>query len=200
MTTAIEEFELAVVGSDGETYQPVLHGRSRPHDTWQGWIVFVRQSDGRTFETPVETTQSDREALLYWATGLTDAYFEGALRRALGETSAPATSLPAPAPEPLIAAGVDRGVRAARRSQLEEEILAVFAKARARQLLSEQLFAALPHANADITRGLEHLEKSDQLLIRRTEEGNDWLFLTPAGVRAANLRDESNDTDLHAAD
>lgn len=47
-----------------------------------GLAEFERTTDGRRFSTDVETTQPNAEALLYWSTGLTAAYFEGALERA----------------------------------------------------------------------------------------------------------------------
>jgi hypothetical protein len=63
-----------VVGSDG---------------LWEGWIEFIEEN-GRALRTPRETTQPNRDALLYWAEGLTAAYLEGALRRALHALREPA--------------------------------------------------------------------------------------------------------------
>ena len=57
-----------------------VHGAARPDGTWIGWIEFV---NGTTrLRTEQETSQPNREALAYWATGLEDVYFEGALNRA----------------------------------------------------------------------------------------------------------------------
>ncbi len=50
--------------------------------TWVGWLEFAAV-DGRDVQrTGQETTQPDRDKVLYWATGLTPAYFEGAFSRA----------------------------------------------------------------------------------------------------------------------
>lgn len=48
---------------------------------WHGWLEFMA-GDEITLRTPRETTQSNRAATLYWATGVTPIYLEGALRRA----------------------------------------------------------------------------------------------------------------------
>src|SRR5260221_10573910 len=96
MQTLLQEFERHLVGSDGEEYAVLLYGRSRPGDTWQGWLVFVRGRDNRRFATPVETTQPNAEAIVYWSSGLTNTYFDGALRRAMD----PNVVIPQP-PAPL---------------------------------------------------------------------------------------------------
>ena len=63
-------------------------------------------------------------------------------------------------------------------------------------MLTTDLFAALPHAHADVVRVLEDMEKQRRrLLLRQTEEGNDWLLLTEEGARVAKL---TNMPDTHA--
>ncbi|HEX7809093.1 MAG TPA: hypothetical protein VF608_10215, partial [Thermoanaerobaculia bacterium] len=89
MERLLQEFERPFTGADGVTYRAFVYGRSRPSDTWQGWLVFERTDDGRRFATDVETTQSNSEGIVYWATGLSDAYFDGALERATKEPSKP---------------------------------------------------------------------------------------------------------------
>jgi hypothetical protein len=51
--------------------------------TWEGWIEFVPIDGGTIVRSGRETTQPNLEDLRYWATGLTNVYLEGALRRAL---------------------------------------------------------------------------------------------------------------------
>jgi hypothetical protein len=54
----------------------------RPAQTiWEGWIEFLGD-DGMFLRTPRETTQPDRRALEYWASGLSPTYLEGAFSRA----------------------------------------------------------------------------------------------------------------------
>jgi hypothetical protein len=51
-----------------------------------------------------------------------------------------------------------------------------------------EVFDASPgYANADIVRAFEDLEKRLRVLVRHTEEGDDWVTLTPEGARLAGL-------------
>jgi hypothetical protein len=175
MDTLLQQFETPIA-IDGTTYVAFLYGRNRADGMWEGRITFERAPDGARFTTPVETTQSNAEAVLYWATGLTDAYFEGALRRAMDSSAAP-SSEGLPAPAPLVTPGASAATRAARREDIERAVLDIFTTRNTKQVLTRDVFDALPHANADVVRALEHLEKGEQLIVRKTEEGNDWLFL-----------------------
>ena len=65
-----------------------------PDGMWQGWIEFLPVAEGPPLRTGRETTQPNRPDLLYWATGLTAVYLDGALERALRPVSRP--------PEPVI--------------------------------------------------------------------------------------------------
>lgn len=49
---------------------------------WEGWIEFLPDT-GSAIRSPRETEQPNRDAVSYWAQGLTAAYLEGALARAL---------------------------------------------------------------------------------------------------------------------
>jgi hypothetical protein len=186
MERLLQEFEQPVRDAAGTLYKVYLYGRSRPGDTWQGWLVFERLSDGTRFPTGVETTQSSAEAILYWATGLTDAYFDGAFARAV---TSPVTTDPTPiaVPQPIV--GGDTQTRQWRLAELERAVLACFRRRRAARLLTRTVFDELPHSHADVVRALEDLEKQGGMLVRRTEEGNDWIFLTQAGAEAAGLRE-----------
>jgi hypothetical protein len=86
---------------DGARYVARVAGRPDGH-IWEGWIEFVADEERSTgIRTPRETTQPDRNALVYWATGLSPTYLEGALQRAL-VTRVPRQ--PAPMPEPIFEA------------------------------------------------------------------------------------------------
>ena len=185
MDQLLQQFEQPVTDAAGTVYNVYLYGRSRPADTWQGWLVFERLPDGQRFSTGVETTQPNAEAVLYWATGLTGAYFDGALARAQKPSphDAPAAALP----DSIVAEAVDSETRRTRLAELEREILSCFHRHGAARLLTQTLFDDLRHAHADVVRALEDLEKQGGLLIRRTEEGNDWAFLTERGIEAADL-------------
>jgi hypothetical protein len=58
-------------------------GAEMPDGLWQGWIEFLPVANGPAVRSGRETTQPNREDALYWATGLTTVYLEGALERAL---------------------------------------------------------------------------------------------------------------------
>jgi cation diffusion facilitator CzcD-associated flavoprotein CzcO len=156
----LQEFDQLVTDADGVTYRASVYGRSRPSDTWQGWLVFERVSDARRFSTDVETTQSSAEGILYWAKGLTNAYFDGALTRATQ-----------------------------RRRSIEAAVLRTFGDRRTTRLLTQTVLDALEYSHADVVRALEDLEKQRGLIVRRTEEGNDWLALTELGTREADIQD-----------
>ncbi|HEX6308721.1 MAG TPA: hypothetical protein VFZ69_11065 [Longimicrobiales bacterium] len=77
------KFETAVTGEDGRTYSAQVCGRQAAGNMWEGWIEFEPHGGGEVLRTPRETTQPNYKDLEYWATGLTEAYLEGALERAL---------------------------------------------------------------------------------------------------------------------
>lgn len=85
MAEVFREFESAIAAPDGTTYVArVCGGEARDGTTrWHGWIEFVDRDSGTAIRTQRETTQRNRADTAYWANGLTLAYLEGALRRAL---------------------------------------------------------------------------------------------------------------------
>ena len=71
---------------------------------------------------------------------------------------------------------------------VEEYVLGFFRRCGATRALAREIFNASPgYANADIVRALEDLEKRRRALVRHTEEGDDWVSLTPEGARLAGL-------------
>jgi hypothetical protein len=67
---------------DGMRYVVRVCGGPRSDGMWVGWLEYVAIGQRRIRRTGQETTQPNREALLYWATGLEPIYFEGAFSRA----------------------------------------------------------------------------------------------------------------------
>jgi hypothetical protein len=64
-------------------YRVRVEGQQRPDSTWGGRLAFV---DGKSIRrTGHETSQPNRQALEYWATGLEPVYLEGAFARTKGE-------------------------------------------------------------------------------------------------------------------
>ena len=191
MERLLQTFETPFRDTDGDTYDVQVYGRSRPGDTWEGWLVFTRQRDGVRYITQTETTQPSSEAVLYWATGLSTTYFDGAFVRARGP--APIVSISGPVP-PLRDVTADERTYLRRLNELEQRVLTLFRHAGATRLATQGIFNVLPNAHADVVRALEHLEKERRFLVRRTEGGNDWLILTQDGVRAAGIRDATEAT------
>jgi len=70
-----------------------------------------------------------------------------------------------------------------RLAKIERYIFEFFAGRHKNKLLAKELFDSSPEfANADLVRAFEDLEKKWRLLVRYTDEGNDWVQLTPDGV------------------
>ena len=113
MAEVLVEFSGSLTGSDGKVYTARACGTERADGLWEGWLEFTAAGAGTVVRTARETTQPNRDDCLYWATGLTITYLEGALERTLEPVSPirvreaantpPAYDQPAPsraAPEP----------------------------------------------------------------------------------------------------
>jgi hypothetical protein len=71
---------------------------------------------------------------------------------------------------------------------VENYVLGFFRRRGETRILAREIFDSSPEiANADIVRAFEDLEKRQRVLVRHTEEGNDWVSLTPEGARRAGL-------------
>jgi hypothetical protein len=79
----IHEHVPRVAAPDGTVYRARTCASQRDDGTWVGWLEFEPADGSRSvLRTGRETTQSNREAVAYWASGLEPVYLEGALRRA----------------------------------------------------------------------------------------------------------------------
>ena len=85
MSETLVEFQEHVVGPDGIVYVARACGSPMAGGTWQGWIEFIPVEGGEPLRSKRETTQPNRGDTVYWATGLTHVYLEGALKRALDQ-------------------------------------------------------------------------------------------------------------------
>jgi len=82
MAEVLASFSTPVTDEFG-SYYPRAVGRHAPDDMWEGWIEFLpADGSGDVLITPVESRQPERQHLVYWATGLSQVYMEGALQRA----------------------------------------------------------------------------------------------------------------------
>jgi len=85
MRELIHQHSTLVHAPNATLYSPRVLGQDRDDGTWEAWIEFhpVSRSTAGALATGRETTQPNREALLYWATGLEPIYMEGAFTRAM---------------------------------------------------------------------------------------------------------------------
>jgi hypothetical protein len=97
MAEVLVRFTERVRHDTGGLYAAQACGGIASDGLWDGWIEFVGENDV-AIRSPRETKQPNRDALVYWAEGLTAAYLEGALRRALDTVVEPATRTPVAEP------------------------------------------------------------------------------------------------------
>jgi hypothetical protein len=100
----------------GDLYYGRAIGRLGKDGLWEGWVEFVLAGSDELAISPRETSQPNLADLKYWAQGLSAAYLEGALERALS----PAPVAPvaqervfvesSPKPSPQSPAGASRRV------------------------------------------------------------------------------------------
>jgi hypothetical protein len=82
MAEVLVQFTDPVI-SEGVAYLANACGAPTADGLWQGWIEFTPMDGGPTLRSRRETTQPSRAAAIYWASGLTAVYLEGALQRTL---------------------------------------------------------------------------------------------------------------------
>jgi len=83
MPELIHEYSFLYRGEDGTAYVLRAWGEARADGTWEGWLEFSPAAPaGRALRTGQETSQPNRDAVAYWASGLEPIYFEGAFARA----------------------------------------------------------------------------------------------------------------------
>jgi hypothetical protein len=81
MAELIQTYAEVVRDADGAEYTAHAFGEERAGGTWEGWLEF-RSATGAVRRPWRETTQPNREALAYWASGLEPIYLDGAFTRA----------------------------------------------------------------------------------------------------------------------
>ena len=97
MAEVLAEYPSRIASDEGIVYTAQAAGAEMPDGRWEGWIEFIPVAGGTPVRTPRETTQPNHHDAVYWASGITGVYLEGALSRALK----PRVHVPVAAPEPL---------------------------------------------------------------------------------------------------
>ena len=89
MAEVLAEYPDVVIARTGRRYTARACGaRWRPGNGTAGWSSSTPRR-GTALRSPRETTQPNRVDTVYWATGLTAVYLEGALERALHPLTRP---------------------------------------------------------------------------------------------------------------
>lgn len=82
MAEVLASFASPVSDKLGSYYARAV-GRPAADHMWEGWIEFVPVDGGSdVLVSGIESRQPEHQHLVYWATGLTPVYLEGALNRA----------------------------------------------------------------------------------------------------------------------
>ena len=107
MAEVLAQLASPVLGADGTSYRAQVVGGETPSGRWDGWVEFVPTAGGSPIRSPRETTQPNRTDAIYWASGLSAVYMEGALARALKQpvvwiTPAGEPLFDAPAPDLVV--------------------------------------------------------------------------------------------------
>ena len=83
MVELLQIYTTVLEGPDETNYTVRSYGAERPDGTWTAWLEFEPEDAAKpTLRTDQETSQPNKEAVGYWATGLEPVYFEGAFARA----------------------------------------------------------------------------------------------------------------------
>jgi hypothetical protein len=106
MAQTLIRFDTPVTYRDGSQYRAQACGRECENGQWEAWVEFENIATGEMLRTPRETTQPNEKDAIYWATGLSPVYLEGALDRVLHPPRfrepelVPPPSFDGPAPKP----------------------------------------------------------------------------------------------------
>lgn len=177
MAEVLLQFSDLVNGEDGRAYAAQACGARMNDGLWQGWIEFLPVDGGPPLRSGRETTQPNRGDAVYWATGLTNVYLEGALHRALQPLT---RSIEAPA-EPFF-----EGPAGEATVPPTEGILNPFSVYRnGEQLLRAQLAALSPWHLVNIIRAHALSDADPRTLERLTSEALVEIIVT--GVRERTL-------------
>jgi hypothetical protein len=172
MAERIEQYSSLIEDENGVSYKVEACGDTTPSGLWKGWLEFYPlESNLPVLRTERETTQPNRKALEYWATGLEPIYFEGAFERAHVKQWRQSAIM-----------------ERQRLEAIEQYIFSLFQRRKVSRVLTKEVFESTSEfSNGDLVRAFEDLEKSLRLLVRYTREGNDWLSLTPEGAKLAGV-------------
>lgn len=173
------EFPDTISTEEGTQYVARACGRPESDGLWHGWIEFLPVHGADPIRSPRETTQPNRTDAVYWATGLTPVYLEGALHRALKPLVRAA--VPSPAPPAFDGPAADISDGPAGRTESVLNPFSVYRKGE--ELLRRELGALSDWHLVNIIRAYGLSEQSDAALARLPAPGLIELIVT--GVKVA---------------
>lgn len=179
MAEVLVEFTDPVTASTGDEYIARACGAPMGDGMWQGWIEFLPLEGGEALRSSRETTQPNRQDTLYWATGLTNVYLEGALERALKPLELPS---PPPIAPPVFDEPAPRFAPAAPMNDGVLNPFSVYRKGEA--LLRSQLGALSPWHLVNIVRAYD-LSELDETVLNQTP-ASVLIELIVTAVRSQN--------------
>lgn len=81
MDDVLQQYTTPVEGG-GTTFRARAIAVPRKDGTWEGYLDFTPVDGGPPVRTERETSQPNRDAVAYWASGIEPVYLAGALERA----------------------------------------------------------------------------------------------------------------------
>jgi hypothetical protein len=79
----VQQYPSILQAPSGEQFVARVYADRQRGGLWEAWLVFFSLTTSTVLATDRETTQGKREHILYWASGLSPTYLQGALERAL---------------------------------------------------------------------------------------------------------------------
>ena len=182
MPEVLLEYSEVVVGGDGTRYGVRACGAEADNGNWHGWLEFIDLQRNATIRSGRETTQPNRTDTVYWATGLTPVYLEGALARALHPLAKPAARESA---SPRFHAPAESAADGPGEPPPAESILNPFSVYRKGELLLRRQLAALSVWHlVNIIRAHDLSDRSSATL--NAMPSNTLIDLIVDGVKATN--------------
>ena len=172
MAETLIRFDTPVILRDGHQYRAQACGRERSNGQWEGWLEFEDLATGEMLRTGRETTQPNRQDTLYWATGLTPVYLEGALDRIFHQPVLMETEPVAP---PSFEGPAPRRRRVVSNREPILDPFSVYAKSP--DLLAQELTALRGWHLRQIIRDFELVDEKDVMLEGLTEAELGSLIL-----------------------
>ena len=175
MAETLLRFDTPVTHRDGHQYIVQACGRERDNGQWEAWLEFEDVQTGEVLRSQRETTQPNRTDAVYWATGLTPVYLEGALERILHPST---IREPEPVPPPHFDGPAPRPRTRASNLSDREPILNPFSVyEKSPDLLAQELTALRGWHLRQIIRDFDLVDERDVRLETMTEPELGSLIL-----------------------